>query len=76
MLVSSMGFSVNTLYCYCTGQYETSFGNIEHHCTKIQEDIDFGNLHSCCKKTRLAACRKLENKHTEKDCTKREKKYF
>ena len=75
VLVSTMGFSVNTLYCYCTGQYETSLANIEHHCTKIQEDEDLSKLHPCCRKARLAACEKMKKEHDEKDCTKREKKF-
>ena len=71
-----MGFSVNTLYCYCTGQYESSLGNIEHHCTQAQTEEDLSNLHPCCKKARLAACAKDGKTHSEKDCTKRSKKYF
>jgi hypothetical protein len=74
MMISTMGFSVNTLYCYCMGQYEVSFFDIEHHCNKKHskgnKDDDFiKTLPPCCQK----AMEKAENKD---DCTKHEKKYF
>ena len=77
MMISTMGFSVNTLYCYCMGQYEMSLFNIEHHCNKqhnrTEEDDDFiKTLPPCCQKART--CSKKEA--TKDHCTKREKKFF
>ena len=77
MMISTMGFSVNTLYCYCMGQYEMSLFDIQHHCDKphkkAKEDNDFiKTLPSCCQKAK--ACFKKEA--TKEDCTKREKKFF
>jgi hypothetical protein len=81
MMISTMGFSVNTLYCYCMGQYEMSLFNIEHHCNKPhgkaveseKEDEDYvKTFHPCCQKA--LACAKKEA--SKDDCTKREKKFF
>jgi hypothetical protein len=77
MMISTMGFSVNTLYCYCLGQYEVSLFDIEHHCNKKHnkgdEDDDFvKTLPPCCQKA-MAKAKKADAKD---DCTKHEKKYF
>ncbi len=77
MMISTMGFSVNTLYCYCMGQYEMSLFDIQHHCNKphnkAKKDDDFiKTLSPCCQKAR--ACSKKEA--SKEDCTKREKKFF
>ena len=77
MLVSTMGFSVNTLYCYCLGQSEASIFEIKHHCTqKNDEEKAFEKLPPCCKKMAMAKCCSSEKKHSEgHDCTKKDKKY-
>jgi hypothetical protein len=81
MMISTMGFNANTLYCYCMGQFEMSLFTIEHHCNKLhgkvveseKENEDYVKmLHPCCQKA-LACAKKKDNKH---DCTKREKKFF
>lgn len=75
MMVSTMGISVNTLYCFCKGKYEASLFKIDHHCDSIHEgndaeDPDLADLPPCCKKA--MACHKTD---AEKDgCTKRDTK--
>jgi hypothetical protein len=71
-----MGFSVNTLYCFCMNQHETSLFNIEHTCKNAVDhdyDEDLKDMPLCCKKA--MACEK-EKKHNESGCTKKEKKFF
>jgi hypothetical protein len=71
-----MGFSVNTLYCFCMNQYEASLFNIEHTCKNAvdqDDDEDLKDLSPCCKKA--LACEKAK-KHEEGGCTKKEKKFF
>jgi hypothetical protein len=73
MLFSTMGFSVNTLYCFCMGAYETSFFEIEHHCKKVhlaQTKTDTPK-NACCEK--MKSCHK---KQDDNDCTKKNKKFF
>jgi hypothetical protein len=74
--VSTMGFSVNTLYCFCMNQYEASLFNIEHTCKNAvnhDDDEDLKDMPPCCKKA--LACEKAK-KHEEGGCTKKEKKFF
>lgn len=74
--VSTMGFSVNTLYCFCMNQYEASLFNIEHTCKNAvnhDDNEDLKDLSPCCKKA--LACEKVK-KHEEGGCTKKEKKFF
>lgn len=78
MLISSMGFSVNTMYCFCMGEYEVSLFEIEHQCNKEEEPqtaVDISHLHPCCQKAmREKACAQQKKEH--KGCTKHDKKYF
>jgi hypothetical protein len=74
--VSTMGFSVNTLYCFCMNQYQASLFNIEHTCKNAvdhDDDEDLKDMPPCCKKA--LACEKAK-KHEEGGCTKKEKKFF
>ncbi len=70
VLVASMGFSVNTLYCFCMGQYEVSFFDIEHQCAKqhVEEET-----HACCKKLKAHCSKPTKPDH---DCAKKNKKFF
>jgi hypothetical protein len=74
--ISTMGFSVNTLYCFCMNQYEASLFNIEHTCKNAvshEDDEALKEMPPCCKKA--MACAK-EKQHAESGCTKKEKKFF
>ena len=74
--ISTMGFSVNTLYCFCMNQYEASLFNIEHTCKNAidhEEEEDLKDLAPCCKKA--MACAKAKQ-HEDSGCTKKEKKFF
>jgi hypothetical protein len=77
MLISSLGVSVNTLYCFCTGEQAASLFEIEHTCTANHADeiLDetFKNLPPCCQKAMACAAKEKTNK--DHDCTKKEKKY-
>jgi hypothetical protein len=71
-----MGFSVNTLYCFCKNQYQASLFNIELPCQNAnayEEDEDLKDMPPCCKKA--LACAK-EKQHEASGCTKKEKKLF
>ena len=72
---STMGVSVNTLYCFCTGEREVSVFEIEYVCKKTHDDdtaeIKFRKLPPCCQKA--LACHKADGK---KDCTKKSKTYL
>ena len=73
--ISTMGVSVNTLYCLCTGARHASFFDIDHKCEKepsesVTHSEGFSDLAPCCQKAlKKAACEKHE-----KDCTKKTKK--
>ena len=75
--ISTMGVSVNTLYCFCTGESHASFFEINHICDKepsesVKLSEGFSNLHPCCQKALLKnACAKHE-----KDCTHKTKKHI
>lgn len=57
MLISTMGFSINTLYCICTGQYRVSFVEKED-CCKVKTEKN-----NCFNNTCTDGCTK--NKKTE-----------
>ena len=73
--ISTMGVSVNSLYCFCTGESKVSLFDIEHRCEKepsesVKHSEGFSDLHPCCRKVLLKnACEKHE-----KDCTRKAKK--
>ena len=75
MMISTMGFSINTMYCLCMGQYEVSLFEIDHKCTKEEEKLDseIAKMHPCCQKAMLAKAGKEKKEH--KGCTQHEKKY-
>lgn len=75
MMISTMGFSINTMYCFCIGEYEVSLFEIEHDCEKevITLDPEIAKLPPCCQKAMLA-CHKPSQEH--QGCTKHEKKYL
>lgn len=84
ILFSTMGVSVNTLYCFCTGESQASLFEINHECEKKpSESTDnselpegFYNMPSCCQKAiKDAACAK-KKEHNEHDCTKKTKKHL
>lgn len=69
LLVSTLGMSVNTLYCYCKGELEYSlFGfDGENHCDKKEE---IAIIPSCCQKeVKKKSCCKSELE--KKPCTKK-----
>ena len=78
VMFSTMGISVNTLYCFCTGESQASLFEIEHKCGKepsesAQLPEGFSDLPPCCQKAiKKAACAK--GKHNDHDCTKKSKK--
>ena len=72
ILISTMGFSVNTMYCLCMGQYKASLFEIDDTCKK--EEIlnpEIAKMPPCCQKA--MACHEPVKEH--KGCTKHEKKY-
>lgn len=77
MLVSTMGFSVNTLYCFCMDKFQASLFNIDHHCEGNHQENTFAadealdDLPPCCKKA--MACHKTTEE--KDDCTKRDTKH-
>lgn len=74
MLVSTMGFSINTMYCFCMGEYEVSLFEIDHTCQKEEPlDPEIAKLPPCCQKAMLA-CHKPTKEH--QGCEKHEKKYL
>ena len=80
ILFSTMGVSINTLYCFCTGESQISLFEIDHVCDKKPSEStplpeDFYDLPPCCQKAiKKAACEK--NVHNDHDCTKKTKKHF
>ena len=73
ILISTMGFSVNTMYCFCLGQYKVSLFEIDDTCKKEEPiDSEMANMPPCCQKA--IACHEPVKEH--KDCTKQEKKYI
>jgi hypothetical protein len=75
MMVSTMGFSINTMYCLCMGQYEVSLFEIDHKCDKEEEKPDpaIAKMHPCCQKAMMEKACKEKKEH--KGCTQHEKKY-
>ena len=79
VLFSTMGVSVNSVYCFCTGKTEISFVESEHKCDKEPSASTplpegFYDLPSCCQKAiSKAACSKAGQNN--QDCTKKTKKY-
>lgn len=70
LLISTLGMSVNTLYCYCKGEIEYSLFEIEgdNHCDK-NESIQ--QLPKCCQKVekKQSCCKTID--HEKKPCTKK-----
>jgi hypothetical protein len=82
LTVSTMGFNMHLLYCYCTGESEVGFFEIEHHCTAAHGDETglathpkFKNLPACCKKA-LTCHNPEKGKKDKHDCTKKTRKYL
>ena len=70
--ISTMGFSVNTMYCFCLGQYKASLFEIDETCKKEETiDTEIATMPPCCQKA--MACHEPSKEH--KDCTKHDKKY-
>ncbi len=82
ILFSTMGVSVNTLYCFCTGESQVSLFEINHVCDKKPSENaeqsglpeGFFDLPPCCQKAIKEACAKKA--HDNHDCTKKTKKHF
>ena len=79
-MLSTMGLSVNTVYCLCTGTTEISLVETEHECKEkpsesAQLPEGFYDLPPCCQKAiKKEACSKVSK--NEQDCTKKTKKIF
>ena len=72
ILISTMGFSVNTMYCLCLGQYEVSLFEIDDNCEKEKPiDAELATMPPCCQKA--MTCPEPVKEH--KDCSKHDKKY-
>ncbi len=72
ILISTMGFSVNTMYCLCMGQYRVSLFEIDDKCKKEESiDSEIAQLPPCCQKA--MTCHEPVKQH--KDCSKHDKKY-
>ena len=73
-----MGVSVNTLYCFCTGESQASLFEIDHVCQKKPSASTplpegFYDLPPCCQKAiKEKTCAK--DVHKDQDCTKKTKK--
>jgi hypothetical protein len=76
LTVSTMGFNLHTLYCYCTGEQELSLFDIEHECPKkhAEEDAFLKKLPPCCQKA--MACHKVKNAEKDHDCTQKGNKFI
>ncbi len=79
-MFSTMGLSVNTVFCLCTGETKISFIDLDDNCDKkpsesISLPEGFYNLPLCCQNAiKKEACSKIgKNDH---DCTKKTKKIF
>ena len=75
--ISTMGVSVNSLYCFCTGETKVSVFEIQHICTKepsesTQLPEGFSDLPPCCQ----VAIKKAACHNHEHDCTKKTKKHI
>ena len=80
VMLSTMGLSVNTVYCLCTGETKISLVDIEDNCDKEPSESEslpegFHNLSPCCQNAiKKETCSKIgKNDH---DCTKKTKKIF
>lgn len=80
VMFSTMGLSVNTVYCLCTGETKISLVDIDDNCDKKPSESTplpegFYNLPPCCQSAiKKEACSKIgKNDH---DCTKKTKKLF
>lgn len=77
-----MGVSVNSVYCFCTGETKISLVEIEDDCDKKPSESTplpegFSDLPPCCQKAiKKAACSKMGHSHNDQDCTKKAKKLF
>ncbi len=80
VMFSTMGLSVNTVYCLCTGETKISLVEIEDNCDKKPSESTplpkgFYNLPPCCQNAiKKAACSKEGKK--DHDCTKKTKKIY
>ena len=80
VMFSTMGLSVNTVYCLCTGETKMSLVDIEENCDKKPSESTplpegFYNLPPCCQNAiKKEACSKVGK--TDQDCTKKTKKIF
>jgi hypothetical protein len=80
ILFSTMGVSVNSLYCFCTGESQVSLFEINHVCDKKPSESaeclalpeGFSDLHPCCQKAIIEA--NAKKAHDNHDCTKKTKK--
>jgi hypothetical protein len=75
LLVSTIGVSIHTLYCFCKNELEYSLfaTETEDHCSKSAEAV---TLPPCCQKIAAqksccAAEKCAEDDHTKKPCTKK-----
>lgn len=75
LLISTIGMSVHTLYCFCKGELEYSFfaNETEDHCSK---SVETATLPPCCQqiaaqKSCCATEKCAKDDHTKKPCTKK-----
>ena len=72
ILISTMGFSVNTMYCLCMDQYKASLFEIDDTCKEEESNAhEMAQLPPCCQKA--MTCHEPIKEH--KDCSKHDKKY-
>ena len=67
LMVSTMGITINTLYCMCLDKMETSFFEFQESCPLA--------LDSCCKKEAKGCCSK-SNSNQNLPCSKKDATYF
>lgn len=66
LMVSTMGLTINKLYCICVDELETSFFEIEDRCHQAEKSICKNSEKSCCTKSQ----------HENKPCAEKDAKYL
>lgn len=79
-MISTMGLSANSVYCFCTGETKISLVEIEDDCDKKPSESTplpegFSDLPPCCQEALMkSTCTKVGQ--SDQDCTKKTKKLF
>ncbi len=80
VMISTMGVSANSVYCFCTGETKISLVEIEDDCDKKPSESTplpegFYNMPPCCQEALMKlTCTKVGQ--NDQDCTKKTKKLF